>query len=204
MIILVLYRTGYGGYFLGAGGTWNLNEVKDPNVEIVASGVFVGFIIYTAVSLVSYCFATGEHKKYVYMITNRNGPKMPSYGTPDHIDGLYTNFNRFSFVFFSTFVDIMMNTVGIFMWLAVGAVALHYWHGYLSEQRFIYASAERQVNFIDLFNFSCWNERFYRIFRLVWLWDRYASYKVLYISWIRFWLQYITSKRKWLANRIFF
>ncbi|KRT80336.1 hypothetical protein AMK59_8148 [Oryctes borbonicus] len=107
IIILILYRTGYGGYFLGVGGTWNLNEVKDPSTEMVASGVFVGFIIYTAVSLVSYCFATGDHK--------------------------------------NTFVDILMNVVGLFMWLAVGAIALHYWHGYLSEQRFIYASAERQT-----------------------------------------------------------
>lgn len=63
IIVLVLYRTGYGGFFLGVGGTWNLNEVKDPNTEMVASGVFVGFIIYTGVSLVSYCFATGDHKK---------------------------------------------------------------------------------------------------------------------------------------------
>ncbi|KAI4457087.1 protein snakeskin [Holotrichia oblita] len=117
IIVLVLYRTGYGGFFLGVGGTWNLNEIKDPSTEMVASGVFVGFIIYTGVSLVSYCFATGDHK--------------------------------------NTFVDILMNIVGIFMWLAIGAVALHYWHGYLSEQRFIYVSAERQVNFLYIISAYC-------------------------------------------------
>ncbi|XP_022900325.1 protein snakeskin [Onthophagus taurus] len=107
LIILVLYRTGYGGQFLGVGGTWNLNEEKNPDTEIVASGVFVGFFIYTAVSLFSYCFATGDHKH--------------------------------------TFVDIVMNIVGIFMWLAVGSAALHYWHGYMAEHRFLYVSTERQV-----------------------------------------------------------
>lgn len=63
LIILILYRTGYGGEFLGVGGTWNLNEDKNPDAEIVASGVFVGFFIYTSVVLVSYCFGNTEHKK---------------------------------------------------------------------------------------------------------------------------------------------
>lgn len=48
---------------------------------------------------------------------------------------------------FSTFTDIVMNIVGIFMWLAVGATALHYWHGYQSEHRYIHVSSERQVKF---------------------------------------------------------
>lgn len=58
-----MYRTGYQGYFLGVGGTWNLNEEKNPDAEIVASGVFVGYCIYTIVSLISLCFASGDHKK---------------------------------------------------------------------------------------------------------------------------------------------
>jgi len=63
LIILILYRTGYGGEFLGVGGTWNLNEDKNPDAEIVASGIFVGFFIYTSVVLISYCFGNMEHKK---------------------------------------------------------------------------------------------------------------------------------------------
>lgn len=63
LIILVLYRTGYGGEFLGVGGTWNLNEEKNPDAEIVASGVFVGFFIYTAVTLTSYGFGSTQQKK---------------------------------------------------------------------------------------------------------------------------------------------
>lgn len=45
----------------------------------------------------------------------------------------------------STFTDIVMNIIGIFMWLAVGATALHYWHGYQSEHKYIHVSSERQV-----------------------------------------------------------
>lgn len=107
LIILILYRTGYSGQFLGVGGTWNLNEEKNPDAEIIASGVFVGYFIYTAVSLVSYCFATGDHK--------------------------------------NTFTDIVMNFLGIFLWVAVGATALHYWHGYLSEHKYTHVTSERQV-----------------------------------------------------------
>ncbi|XP_028134396.1 protein snakeskin [Diabrotica virgifera virgifera] len=107
LICLILYRTGYQGYFLGVGGTWNLNEEKNPDAEIVASGVFVGFMIYTFVSLISLCFASGDHK--------------------------------------TTFTDILMNIVGIFMWIAVGATALHYWLGYLSEYKYTTIDSERQV-----------------------------------------------------------
>jgi len=59
----VLYRTGYRGGFLGVGGTWNLNEEKNPDAEIVASGVFVGFFIYTVVILISYGFGSNHQKK---------------------------------------------------------------------------------------------------------------------------------------------
>lgn len=63
LIILILYRTGYQGEFLGVGGTWNLNEDKNPDAEIVASGVLVGFFIYTSVVLITYCFGSSHHKR---------------------------------------------------------------------------------------------------------------------------------------------
>jgi len=63
IIVLILYRTGYGGDFLGVGGTWNLNEEKNADAEIVASGVFVGFMIYTSVQLITFCFGTTAHKR---------------------------------------------------------------------------------------------------------------------------------------------
>ncbi|KAJ8681740.1 hypothetical protein QAD02_017532 [Eretmocerus hayati] len=63
LIILILYRWGYGGEFLGVGGTWNSTENKSADTEIMASGIFVGFFIYTSITLVSFCFGTMEHKK---------------------------------------------------------------------------------------------------------------------------------------------
>lgn len=33
----------------------------------------------------------------------------------------------------------------MFMWVAVGATALHYWQGYQSEHKYIHVSSERQV-----------------------------------------------------------
>lgn len=66
-----------------------------------------------------------------------------------------------------------MNVVGIFMWLAVGATALHYWHGYQSEHKYIHVSSERQVliaiKTIDTITFS------FLIFRLVSPWGHFAS-----------------------------
>ncbi|XP_015603013.1 protein snakeskin [Cephus cinctus] len=107
LIILILYRTGYGGEFLGVGGTWNLNESKNPDAEIVASGIFVGFFIYTSVVLITYCFGDMNHKK--------------------------------------TLQEIIMNFVGMIMFTAVGATALHYWHGYQNDHDFIHVTTERQV-----------------------------------------------------------
>ncbi|XP_055372249.1 protein snakeskin-like [Condylostylus longicornis] len=63
IIVLVLYRTGDGGYFLGVAGTWNLNEEKGADAEIVASGVFVGYLIYTSVQLIAFMFGTTKHKR---------------------------------------------------------------------------------------------------------------------------------------------
>ncbi|EGI59290.1 hypothetical protein G5I_12625 [Acromyrmex echinatior] len=44
-----------------------------------------------------------------------------------------------------TLVEIIMNFVGTFMFVAVGGTALHYWHGYQPEQKFIYDAPERQI-----------------------------------------------------------
>lgn len=63
IIVLILYRFGYGGDFLGVGGTWNLNEEKSPDAEIIASGVIVGYLIYTCVQLFTYLFGTTKHKR---------------------------------------------------------------------------------------------------------------------------------------------
>lgn len=60
---MILYRFGYGGDFLGIGGTWNLNEEKSPDAEIIASGVYVGYLIYTSVQLFTYLFGTTKHKR---------------------------------------------------------------------------------------------------------------------------------------------
>jgi len=106
-IILMLYRYGYGGLFLGVGGTWNLNEEKNADAEIIASGVMVGFCIYTVVVLISFCFGSTKHKESI--------------------------------------VDNIMNVVGTFMFVGVGAVALHYWSGYQPEDHSRNISSEKQV-----------------------------------------------------------
>ncbi|KAM3959229.1 smooth septate junction protein snakeskin isoform 1-T1 [Aphomia sociella] len=113
IIILVLYRTGYNGEFLGVGGTWNLNEEKNPDAEIVASGVIVGYLIYTLVQVITYFFGTTEHKS--------------------------------ERAHYRALSDIVMNFVGVFLWIAVGAVALHYWGGYQGEQQYHFVYAEKQV-----------------------------------------------------------
>lgn len=45
--------------------------------------------------------------------------------------------------------EIMMNFIGVFMWIAVGAVALHYWGGYQGEHQFQFVFAERQASIFD-------------------------------------------------------
>lgn len=59
MIILILYRIGDNGKFLGVGGTFNLNQEKAVDVEILASGVFVGYLVYNLSVLITF-FLTGE------------------------------------------------------------------------------------------------------------------------------------------------
>ncbi|PBC29354.1 hypothetical protein APICC_08207 [Apis cerana cerana] len=43
------------------------------------------------------------------------------------------------------FREIIMNFVGTFMFIAVGGTALHYWHGYQSENKFDLIVQERQI-----------------------------------------------------------
>lgn len=62
LVVIFLYRWGDGGEFLGIGGTWNLNEEKSADAEIVASGVMVGFLIYTGCHTIAYFFGTTKHK----------------------------------------------------------------------------------------------------------------------------------------------
>lgn len=62
-MIILLYRYGNNRDFLGVGGVWNLNEEKNADAEIIASGVFVGFIVYTGVQLIAYLFGTTAHKR---------------------------------------------------------------------------------------------------------------------------------------------
>lgn len=107
LICIIMYRVGWNGGFLGVGGTWNLYEEKNSDVEIIASGILVGYFVYNIVSLITVCFASEDNK--------------------------------------NTFTDILMNIVGVFLWVAVGATALHYWHGYLSEHKYTYVDSERQV-----------------------------------------------------------
>jgi len=58
VVCLILYRTGMGGQFLGIGGTWNLNEDKNPDAEILGSGIMVGFLVYHIMILISYCLTS--------------------------------------------------------------------------------------------------------------------------------------------------
>ncbi|KAL0278662.1 UNVERIFIED_CONTAM: hypothetical protein PYX00_000416 [Menopon gallinae] len=58
MIILFLYRRGDNGNFLGAGAVWNLKEDKNEDVEILSSGVFIGFFVYNLSVLITYCLTS--------------------------------------------------------------------------------------------------------------------------------------------------
>lgn len=41
--------------------------------------------------------------------------------------------------------DTIMNVVGSFMWVAVGATALHYWYGYMADHDYVAVAQERVV-----------------------------------------------------------
>ncbi|XP_014253465.1 protein snakeskin [Cimex lectularius] len=98
LIVIFLYRYGYSGQFLGIGGTWNLNEEKDATAEVVASGVLVGFFIYTSVILMAFCFGTTKHKASVVdIIMNIVGTIMfvAVGGVALHYWAGYQNMNHF-------------------------------------------------------------------------------------------------------------
>lgn len=65
---------------------------------------------------------------------------------------------------FSTFTDILMNIVGVFLWIAVGATALHYWNGYLQENWYTVVDSERQVSESNIFQI-CYFLRFWRLLK---------------------------------------
>lgn len=44
-----------------------------------------------------------------------------------------------------------MNIVGVFLWVSVGATALHYWNGYLQENWYTVVDSERQVGFLSIY-----------------------------------------------------
>ncbi|XP_034477888.1 protein snakeskin-like [Drosophila innubila] len=60
LVVIFLYRWGNVGKFLGIGGTWNRIEGNSVDLEIVASGVMVGFFIYTGCHTIT--FGTTKHK----------------------------------------------------------------------------------------------------------------------------------------------
>lgn len=142
LIILILYRTGYAGEFLGIGGQWNLNEDKNPDVEIVGSGVFVGFFLYTGVVLITFCFGTTDHKKSLVVSSTFRVYSLNGFLKKDNIQLFFFFLNSFPFFFFQ---DIIMNFLGLCMFLAVGGTALHYWHGYQPEHKFEYLVPEKEV-----------------------------------------------------------
>lgn len=51
--------------------------------------------------------------------------------------------------------DTIMNVVGVFMWISVGATALHYWQGYMPDHDQLTVNTERTVNafILSFFNF---------------------------------------------------
>lgn len=63
IFVLILYRFGYGGDFLGVGGTWNMNEEMSQTAEIIASGVIVGYLIYSSCHIFGYLFGPSKHKR---------------------------------------------------------------------------------------------------------------------------------------------
>lgn len=65
-----------------------------------------------------------------------------------------------------------MNVVGAFMWVSVGATALHYWQGYMADHDQLVVVRERVVSidpYIEPFFFCFKNKsKTFTNFRLVW------------------------------------
>jgi len=59
IVVLVLYRNGDEGYFMGA--SYN----KNHDAEALACGVFIGFMIYNLASLLSTCFDSTSVNKSI-------------------------------------------------------------------------------------------------------------------------------------------
>ena len=118
---------------MGVGGTWNLNEEKNPDAEIVASGVFVGFFLYTAVLLLTYAFGTTREDKTLAV------SKRAQY-TFTHI--LKLNLLTISCSFKQ---NVIMNFIGTVLFIAVGGIALHYWIGYQPEHKYRVVSTEQRI-----------------------------------------------------------
>lgn len=55
--MLILYRLGKSGEFLGAGGAWEPDHAQNLDIEILASGLIVGSIIYTSAKLIAACYS---------------------------------------------------------------------------------------------------------------------------------------------------
>ncbi|XP_019868115.2 protein snakeskin [Aethina tumida] len=109
LIVLIMYRVGNQtkqDNFLGVGGSWNLYDEKYPDAEILASGVLVGYMIYTIVSVINTLLADEEFK--------------------------------------TSFTDILMKVVGVFLWFAVAGTAIHYWKSYSNDNKALEGN-EKQI-----------------------------------------------------------
>lgn len=53
--------------------------------------------------------------------------------------------------------DTIMNVVGAFMWVSVGATALHYWQGFMADHDQLGVNYERTVNERAFFFYSAQN-----------------------------------------------
>ncbi|XP_067643367.1 protein snakeskin-like [Eurosta solidaginis] len=114
--VLVMYRTGNGGDFLGIGGSWNFQEKHSPTLEMLASGVFIGFIIYTAVIIIGYCFGGSKSKRdFTDILMNTIGTIMWTAigGVAMHYWLGYMSDGDFSYVSAERKVGIAMGTLCI-------------------------------------------------------------------------------------------
>lgn len=50
--------------------------------------------------------------------------------------------------------DTIMNVVGAFLWVSVGATALHYWQGYMADHDQIVVIRERTVSYFRYVKFN--------------------------------------------------
>lgn len=115
----------------------------------------------------------------------------------------YLFFFRFVLKFTcSELSDTIMNVVGAFLWVSVGATAIHYWQGYMADHDQIVVVPERTVSrlwFMLSLNYdshavdvaTTLNFRF----RLDWCLAHYAFWKVLYMWLIVCWHSFILQNK---------